>query len=39
MEKQLQQNKDIIRLVNIGVLEKEYSSKCSSPSFETKEQH
>jgi hypothetical protein len=34
MEQQLQQSKQIVRLVDIGVLEEEdYSSKWSSPSF------
>jgi hypothetical protein len=35
VEQQLQQSKQIVRLVDIGVLEEEdYSSEWSSPSFE-----
>jgi hypothetical protein len=38
VEQQLQQSKEILRLVGIGVLEEDYSSEWSSPSFEiTKE--
>jgi hypothetical protein len=35
VEQQLQQGKDIVRLVDIGVLEEDYSSECASriPSF------
>jgi hypothetical protein len=35
VEQQLQQSKEIVRLVDIGVLEEDYSSECSSriPSF------
>jgi hypothetical protein len=33
VEQQLRQNKEIVRLVDIGVLEKDYSSGWSSPSF------
>jgi hypothetical protein len=33
VEQQLQQNKKIIRLVDIGVLEEDYSSEWASPSF------
>jgi hypothetical protein len=35
VEQQLQQSKEIVRLVDIGFLEEEYSSECSSlvPSF------
>jgi hypothetical protein len=33
VEQQLQQSKEIVRLVDIEVLEEDYSSKCSSPSF------
>jgi hypothetical protein len=33
VEQQLQQSKDIVRLVDIGVLEDDYSSEWSSPSF------
>jgi hypothetical protein len=35
VERQLQQSKEIVRLVDIGVLEKDYSSECASlfPSF------
>jgi hypothetical protein len=32
-EKQLQYSKEIVRLVDIGVLEEEYSSEWASPSF------
>jgi hypothetical protein len=34
VEQQLQQSKEIVRLVDIGVLEEDYSSEWSSPSFE-----
>jgi hypothetical protein len=34
VEQQLQQSKDIVRLVNVGVLEDDYSSGWASPSFE-----
>jgi hypothetical protein len=34
VEQQLQQSKEIVRLVEIGVLEEDYSSKWDSPSFE-----
>jgi hypothetical protein len=33
VEQQLQQSKEIVRLVDIGVLEEDYSSERSSPSF------
>jgi hypothetical protein len=33
VEQQLQQSKEIVRLVDIGVLEEDYSSEWSSPSF------
>jgi hypothetical protein len=33
VEQQLQQSKEILRLVEIGVLEEYYSSEWSSPSF------
>jgi hypothetical protein len=33
VEQQLQQNKEIVRLVDIGVLEEDYSSEWSSSSF------
>jgi hypothetical protein len=33
VEEQLQQSKDIVRLVDIGVLEEDYSSEWASPSF------
>jgi hypothetical protein len=35
VEQQLQQSKEIVRLVDIGVLEEDYSSECASciPSF------
>jgi hypothetical protein len=33
VEQKLQQNKDIVRLVDIGVLEEDYSSEWSAPSF------
>jgi hypothetical protein len=33
MEHQLQQSKEIVRLVDVGVLEEDYSSEWSSPSF------
>jgi hypothetical protein len=33
VEQQLQQSKDIVRLVDIGVLEEEYYSGWNSPSF------
>jgi hypothetical protein len=33
MEQQLQQSKEIVRLVEIGVLEEDYSSGWASPSF------
>jgi hypothetical protein len=33
VERQLQHNKETERLVDIGVLEEDYSSGCSSPSF------
>jgi hypothetical protein len=33
LEQQLQQSKKIVRLVDIGVLEEDYSSEWSSPSF------
>jgi hypothetical protein len=33
VEQPLQQNKDIVRLVNIGALEEDSSSEWSSPSF------
>jgi hypothetical protein len=32
-EQQLQQSKEIVRLVDIGVLEEDYSSEWASPSF------
>jgi hypothetical protein len=34
VEQQLQQGKEIVRLVDIGVLEEDYSSEWASPSFE-----
>jgi hypothetical protein len=34
VEQQLQQSKEIVRLVDIGVLEEDYSSEWPSPSFE-----
>jgi hypothetical protein len=34
VEQQLQQSKEIVRLVDIGVLEEDYSSEWASPSFE-----
>jgi hypothetical protein len=34
VEQQLQYSKEIVRLVDIGVLEEDYSSEWSSPSFE-----
>jgi hypothetical protein len=33
LEQQLQQGKEIVRLVDIGVLEEDYSSEWASPSF------
>jgi hypothetical protein len=33
VEQQLQQSKEIVRLVDIGVLEEYYSSEWASPSF------
>ena len=33
VEQQLQQSKEIVRLVDIGVLEEDYSSEWASPSF------
>jgi hypothetical protein len=33
VEQQLQKNKEIVRLVDIGVIEEDYSSEWSSPSF------
>jgi hypothetical protein len=33
VEQQLQYNKEIVRLVDIGVLEEDYSSEWDSPSF------
>jgi hypothetical protein len=33
VKQQLRQNKEIVRLVEIGVLEKDYSSEWASPSF------
>jgi hypothetical protein len=33
MEQQLQQSKEIVRQVDIGVLEEDYSSEWASPSF------
>jgi hypothetical protein len=33
VEQKLQQSKEIVRLVDIGVLEKDYSSEWASPSF------
>jgi hypothetical protein len=33
VKQQLQQSKEIVRLVDIGVLEEDYSSEGSSPSF------
>jgi hypothetical protein len=33
VEQQLKQNKEIVRLVDIGVLEEDYSSEWASPSF------
>jgi hypothetical protein len=33
VEQQLQQSKEILRLVGIGVLEEDYFSECASPSF------
>jgi hypothetical protein len=33
VEQKLQQCKEIVRLVNIGVLEEDYSSEWASPSF------
>jgi hypothetical protein len=34
VEQQLNDRKEIVRLVDIGVLEKDYSSEWASPSFE-----
>jgi hypothetical protein len=34
VEQQFQQSKEIVRLVDIGVLEEDYSSEWASPSFE-----
>jgi hypothetical protein len=33
VEQQLQQSKEIVRLVDIGVLEEDYSAEWASPSF------
>jgi hypothetical protein len=33
VEQQLQQNKEIVRLLDIGVFEEDYSSEWASPSF------
>jgi hypothetical protein len=33
VEQRLQQSKEIVRLVDIGVLEEDYSSEWASPSF------
>jgi hypothetical protein len=33
VEQQLQQSKEIVRLVDIGILEEDYSSEWASPSF------